>query len=75
MTTQGTEGPIDASLRIEAEQACGLWGNVRVSPGDEGSETLSDICDGDRAIYKYLDFKTPPKNCVSASNPENPTAS
>jgi hypothetical protein len=61
MTTQGAEGPIDASLRVEAEQACELWGNVRVSPGDEGSELLSHIRDSDRAIYKYLDFKTVPK--------------
>ena len=61
MTTQGAEGPIDANQRIEAEQACGLWGNVRVSTDDEGGEILSGIRDGDRATYKYLDFKTAPK--------------
>ena len=34
---------------------------MRVATGDEGSEILSGIRDGDRAIYKYLDFKTVPK--------------
>ncbi len=61
MTTQGAEGPIDAKSRVEAEQACALWGNVRVSKSDEGSEILSSICDGDRADYKYVEFKTAPK--------------
>ena len=60
MTTQGAEGPVNASLRIEAEQACALWGNVRVSTADDGSEILSGIRDGDRAVYKYLEFKSPP---------------
>jgi arabinoxylan arabinofuranohydrolase len=61
MTTQGAESPIDASLRVEAEQACVLSGNVRVSTGDEGGEILSGIRDGDQATYKYLDFKTAPR--------------
>ena len=61
MTTQGADGPIDASQRIEAEQACALWGNVRVSTGNDGGEILSGIRDGDLATYKYLDFKTAPK--------------
>lgn len=62
MTTQGAEPPLDSSLRIEAEQACGLWGNVRVSTGGEDTEILSGIRDGDRAVYRYLDFKTTPKH-------------
>ncbi len=61
MTTQGAEGPIEATQRIEAEQACTLMGNVRVSFGDDGGEILSGIRKGDRATYKYLDFKSPPK--------------
>ena len=61
MTTQGTDGPLDATLRIEAEEACALLGNVRVSPGGAGGEILSGIRGGDRATYKYLDFKSPPK--------------
>ena len=60
MTTQGADGPIDARLRVEAAQACALWGNARVSTSDVG-EVLSGIRDGDRALYKYLDFKTAPK--------------
>lgn len=62
MTTQGVESPIDSNLRIEAEQACGLWGNVRVSTGGEDTEILSGVRNGDRAVYKYLDFKTAPKH-------------
>ncbi len=62
MTTQGAEPPLDSSLRIEAEQACGLWGNMRVSTVGEDTEILSGIRDGDRAVYKYLDFKTMPKH-------------
>jgi hypothetical protein len=61
MTTQGAEGPLDCRLRIEAEEACGLLGNVRVSFRDDGGEILSGIRNGDRATYKYLDFKTAPK--------------
>ena len=61
MTTQGAEGPIDASLRIEAEQACALWGKLRISTGGDETEILTGIHDGDRAIYKYIDFKTEPK--------------
>jgi arabinoxylan arabinofuranohydrolase len=60
MTTQGADGPLDATLRIEAEEACTLLGNLRVTPGDGGSEVLSGIRGGDRATYKYLNFKTPP---------------
>ena len=60
MTTQGAEAPIDANQRVEAEQACGLWGNVRVSTCGADTE-LSGIHDGDRATYKYIDFKTAPK--------------
>lgn len=60
MTTQGTDGPLDSTLRIEAEEACTLLGNVRISPGPAGGELLSDLRAGDRATYKYLNFKTPP---------------
>ena len=61
MTAQGADGPLDSTLRIEAEEACGLLGNVRASPGDGGGEILSGIRNGDRATYRYLDFKSEPK--------------
>lgn len=61
MTSQGADGPIDSTLRIEAEQACSLLGNVRPSPDGGGGEMLSAVRSGDRAVYKYLDFKSPPK--------------
>ena len=71
MTTQGAEGPLAASLRVEAEQACEFRGNVRVSTDGEGSEILSGVHDGDEAIYKYLDFKTSPKKLRFRVKPGN----
>ena len=61
MTTQGAEEPIDCRERIEAEQACSLMGNVRVSFGEDDGEILSGIRNGDRASYKFLDFKATPQ--------------
>ena len=61
MTTQGAEGPLDARLQIEAEEACSLLGQVRVSPAEGGVTALSSIRGGDRATYKYLDFQSEPK--------------
>lgn len=61
MTTQGAEGPLDSRLRIEAEEACTLMGNVRVTFGPDGGEILTGIRSGDRATYKYLNFQSPTK--------------
>jgi beta-xylosidase len=69
MTTQGAEAPLDCALRIEAEEACLLLGHVRITKDDDAGGILSGITrsptipvsNGDRATYKYLDFKQPPK--------------
>ena len=61
MTTQGADCPIDSTLRIEAAQACLLWGNVRVSPELPHGEMLTGIHNDDRAVYKYLNFKASPQ--------------
>ena len=61
MTTQGAQGPLDCRLRIQAEEACGLLGHVRVAPDEDAGEVLGGIRDGDRATYKYLDFSSEPR--------------
>lgn len=50
-----------ASLRVEAEQACALRGNVRVSTGAEDTEILSVIHDGDQVTFNISILKTAPK--------------
>ena len=57
MTTQGAGGPLDACRRVEAERACLLFGSTYVDEHSEGRECLSNMKDGDHAVYKYLDFK------------------
>ncbi len=66
MTTQGVEGPIDATKWLEAYRACLLDGEVRTTQvqqtiNDETSyyEYLSHITNGDWVSYKYLDFSRP----------------
>jgi hypothetical protein len=61
MTTQGADGPLDATLRIEAEEACSLLGQVRVSTDADGGSFLTSIRHEDRVTYKYLDFRSAPK--------------
>jgi len=62
MTTQGASGPLDATRKLEAFQACLLSGQVRsqsVPPdarGNTWSEHLTLIRSGDWVAYKYLDF-------------------
>jgi len=56
MTTQGAGSPVDARQRIDAERACLLFGNVRVTACAADNEVLSDIRGGDKAAYKYIDF-------------------
>jgi len=56
MTTQGAANPLPADVAIEAEQACLLFGNARISAFDSTHELLSGIRNGDKAAYKYLNF-------------------
>ncbi len=63
MSSQGASAPLDATAIIEAEWACHLSSNVRVTgiaATDIKSEGLAAFKDGDFVAYKYLDF---PKNC------------
>lgn len=58
MTTQGTAGPLDASLRIDGARACKMRGHVRIRLQENSTtrEELGAICAGDSAVWKYLDF-------------------
>jgi len=62
MTTQGAEGPIPATRKLEAVRACLLTGLVRsevidsTRPDEPGREFLGRIAPGDTAAYKYLEF-------------------
>jgi hypothetical protein len=57
MTTQGTAGPLDPLQQMDAERACLLDGNTRVEAFAADSEQLAGIKTGDKAAYKYFDFK------------------
>lgn len=60
MTSQGAGESLKATERIEAEWACGLSGNVRITiieKKDLISEGLSEIKNEDTAAFKYLSFE------------------
>lgn len=57
MTSQGAAGPLDAFVETDAARACLLSGHVRIKTIDGGNEVLGEIHSGDKAIFKYLDFK------------------
>jgi len=59
MTTQGASGPMDPFMRMDAERACLLYGNVRVVNPRPGEEILSGIRSEDKAAYKYFNFEKP----------------
>jgi len=59
MTTQGIEGPLACSRTMEAYRACMLSGSVYVDDySDENNsyEYLTNIHNGDWAVYKYINF-------------------
>jgi arabinoxylan arabinofuranohydrolase len=57
MTSQGASGPLDARSDIDAGWACILQGNVRIQSLTDNVEGLSQIENGDKAAFKYIDFK------------------
>lgn len=56
MTTQGAAGPLDARLKMDAERACLLFGNVRIQACASDNEELAEMRNEDKAAYKYIDF-------------------
>lgn len=59
MTTQGAGKPLDAFKDLDAARACWMSGHVRIEgmPGNADREILSQIRGGDKAVWKYLNFK------------------
>ncbi len=69
MTSQGAGGPLDATSIIEAEQACLLYGNLRIQAFSKTEEELAQIKEDDKAAYKYLDFGEGVKEFFVKVNP------
>lgn len=69
MTTQGAAGPLDARNKMDAERACLLHGNVRIKAFAPDNEELTDIREGDRAAYKYIDFSDGVKSVTFSVTP------
>ena len=69
MTSQGASGPLDARSEINASRACLLLGNVRNQPLNDHAEGLSQIENGDKAAFKYIDFKKGVKNITLRISP------
>ncbi|MEI8085333.1 MAG: family 43 glycosylhydrolase [Paludibacter sp.] len=56
MTSQGAGDPLNATSKIEAEWACLLFGNSYISSFSNNENGLKNLKDGDRVVYKYIDF-------------------
>jgi beta-xylosidase len=62
MTTQGAGNPLNATHKIEAEQACLLFGGTRIEAFSSNEEKLSQMRNGNNAAYKYIEFPSTIKN-------------
>jgi arabinoxylan arabinofuranohydrolase len=58
MTSQGAGNPLNAFSKIEVETACNLQGNIRIHAFSKDQEELAQIRNGDKAVFKYIDFGT-----------------
>ena len=63
MTSQGAGDPFAPGETIYAWHACVLGGSCRLMPGGEG-EIITDIADGDNAVFRYVSSGDPYKNAV-----------
>lgn len=57
MTTQGVAGPLSPLVKMDAERACLLTGNVRIIAFASDNEELTGIRNEDKAGYKYFNFE------------------
>lgn len=57
MTSQGAGLPLNAFEDIEAERACLLYGKAHFRLWNPTNEKMTGIQNGDRAAFKYIDFK------------------
>lgn len=55
MTSQGAGDPFGAGEEIMGYQACGLKGTVFSAPDENGTEYLTEISDGDEAVFRYVE--------------------
>ena len=55
MTSQGPGRPFGSGETIYGYQACEVSGKVYIDTDGEGSEYLSHIADGDRAVFRYAE--------------------
>ena len=64
MTSQGAGKPLAAFKEVDAARACWMSGHVRIEgmPGNPDREILSQIRSGDKAVWKYLNFKRKPRS-------------
>lgn len=58
MTSQGAGVPLKAINKIEAEQACLLFGNTRIQAFKADQEELGEIRNKDNVAYKYINFES-----------------
>ena len=56
MTSNGAGAPFDPFCPTEARLACRLGGSVRVTTAADGQERLTEIHDGDTALWRYFHF-------------------
>jgi len=57
MTTQGAGKPLKETNKVEAEQACLLFGNTRIQNWRHDQEDLGGIRNEDHVAYKYINFE------------------
>jgi arabinoxylan arabinofuranohydrolase len=58
MTSQGAGAPLKAINKVEAEQACLLFGNIRIRDFQKDQEELVGIQNEDHVAYKYINFES-----------------
>lgn len=56
MTSQGAGLPLSAFEKIDAERACLLSGYCRIKKIEAANEAITEIKNGDGAVYKYINF-------------------
>ncbi|WP_101260411.1 family 43 glycosylhydrolase [Labilibaculum filiforme] len=74
MTTQGAGKALAAGDLMQAERACLLSGKVFIDESksnDIPNEELTNIAEGDYAVYKYLNFEKQLKNFRIKTNVSN----
>jgi len=69
MTSQGAGPPLDARAPIEGGRACLVFGGAHIRLFEGGFEGLDGLRPGDRAAFKYVDFKEGVKSMSARVRP------